>query len=66
MTERMEVRINPGPPSAERDMTFDEKRKLSVFMGALDGDKLERVIEIITQEQPDLPGITLSLQLYTV
>ena len=37
-------------------MTFEEKRKLSVFVGALDGDKLDRVIEIITQEQPELPG----------
>ena len=56
VTERMEVRQNPGPPSADRDMTFDEKRKLSVFMGALDGDKLGKVIEIIEQEQPELPG----------
>ena len=56
VTERMDVRANPGPPSADRDMTFDEKRKLSVFMGSLDGDRLDRVIEIITQEQPELPG----------
>ena len=56
VTERIEVRTNPGPPSADRDMTFEEKRKLSVFVGALDGDKLDRVIEIITQEQPELPG----------
>ena len=50
------MRANPGPPNADRDMTFEEKRKLSVFVGALDGDKLDRVIEIITQEQPELPG----------
>ena len=56
VTERMDVRINPGPPGPDREMTFDEKRKLSVFMGALDGDKLGKVIEIIEQEQPDLPG----------
>ena len=56
VTERMEVRANPGPPGADRDMTFEEKRKLSVFMGALDADKLDRVIEIISQDQPDLPG----------
>ena len=59
VTERIEVRTNPGPPSADRDMTFEEKRKLSVFVGALDGDKLDRVIEIITQEQPELPGKAL-------
>ena len=52
----MEVRANPGPPGADRDMTFEEKRKLSVFMGALDYDKLDRVVEIVSQDQPDLPG----------
>lgn len=56
VTERMEVRANPGPPGADRDMTFEEKRKLSVFMGALDYDKLDRVVEIVSQDQPDLPG----------
>ena len=58
VTERIEIRTNPGPPGPERDMNFDEKRKLSVYIGSLDGDKLERVFEIITQEEPDLPGMT--------
>ena len=57
VTERIEIRTNPGPPTADRDMTFDEKRKLSVYIGSLDGDKLERVFEIINQEEPDLPGM---------
>ncbi len=57
MTERIEIRTNPGPPSADRDMTFDEKRKLSVFISSIDGDKLGQVLEIITQEEPDLPGM---------
>jgi len=38
-------------------MTFDEKRKLSVFISSIDGDKLGQVLEIITQEEPDLPGM---------
>ena len=64
MTERIEIRTNPGPPGPDRDMTFDEKRKLSVYIGSLDGDKLERVFEIITQEEPDLPGRVLILQIH--
>ncbi len=60
MTERIEIRTNPGPPSADRDMTFDEKRKLSVFISSLDGDKLEQVLEILMQEEPDLPGMFCS------
>ena len=60
MTERIEIRTNPGPPSADRDMTFDEKRKLSVFISSIDGDKLGQVLEIITQEEPDLPGMFCS------
>lgn len=58
VTEHIEIQSNPGPPGPDRDMTFDEKRKLSVYIGSLDGDKLERVFEIITQEEPDLPGKT--------
>ena len=64
VTERIEIRTNPGPPGPDRDMTFDEKRKLSVYIGSLDGDKLERVFEIITQEEPDLPGRVLILQIH--
>ena len=57
VTEHIEIRTNPGPPGADRDMTFDEKRKLSVYIASLDGDKLEKVLEIIMQEEPDLPGM---------
>ena len=57
VTDRIEIGTNPGPPNASRDMNYDEKRKLSIFMGELDGDKLEKVIEIISQDQEDgLPG----------
>lgn len=65
VTERMEVRANPGPPGADRDMTYEEKRKLSVFMGSLDADKLDRVVEIISQDQPELPGKLCHLTLAT-
>ena len=54
----IEIRTNPCPAFPDRVITFDEKRKLSVYIGSLDGDKLERVFEIITQEEPDLPGMT--------
>ena len=37
-------------------MIFDEKRKLAIFMGDLDAVQLGKVIEIIEQDQPDLPG----------
>ena len=47
-------------------MTFEEKRKLSVFVGALDGDKLDRVIEIISQEQPELPGKALCSMVFVL
>ncbi len=57
VTERTEMRTNPGPPSIDRDMTFDEKRKLSVFIASLDGDQLEQVLEVIMQE-PDLSGMS--------
>ena len=57
VTDRIEIQTNPGPANASRDMNYDEKRKLSIFMGELDGDKLEKVIEIISQDQEDgLPG----------
>jgi len=57
VTERTEMRINPGLASTDRDMTFDEKRKLSVFIASLDGDQLEQVLEVIMQE-PDLSGMS--------
>ncbi len=56
VTERIETCTNPGPASTDRDMTFDEKRKLSVFIASLDGDQLEQVLEVIMQE-PDLSGM---------
>ena len=57
VTERTEMRTNPGPFSTDRDMTFDEKGKLSAFIASLDGDKLEQVLEVIVQEEPNLSGM---------
>ncbi len=57
VTERTEMRTNTGPASTDRDMTFDEKTKLSVFIASLDGDQLEQVLTIIMQE-PDLSGMS--------
>lgn len=62
VTDRIEIGTNPGPANASRDMNYDEKRKLSIFMGELDGDKLEKVIEIISQDQEDgLPGESVTI-----
>jgi hypothetical protein len=35
-------------------MTFEEKRKLSVNLERLPGDKLERIVQIIKKRNPDL------------
>ena len=57
VAERTKMRTNPAPPSTDRDMTFDEKGKLSAFIASLDGDKLEQVLEVIVQEEPNLSGM---------
>ena len=48
LTERIDFNTqrHPGPPGG-RDMTFEEKRRLSIGLGNLPGDKVERVLEII-------------------
>lgn len=38
----------------KRPMTFEEKRKLSVNLGKLPGDKLGRIVQIISSNQPNL------------
>ncbi|KAK9820846.1 hypothetical protein WJX81_007969 [Elliptochloris bilobata] len=39
-------------PPGDRDMTFEEKRRLSHALGALPGDRLGRVLDIIRESQP--------------
>jgi len=39
-------------PPGGRDMTFEEKRRLSHALGALPGDSLGRVLDIIRESQP--------------
>jgi len=41
-----------GAPPGGRDMTFEEKRRLSHALGALPGDRLGRVLDIICESQP--------------
>ena len=43
----MDLHITPGPPGFDRDKTFDDMRKLNVFMGDLCKVQLGKVIEII-------------------
>lgn len=63
VTEHIEFQSNPGAPRSDRDMTFEEKRKLSVFISEMDGDKLENVLEIVSQDQQEgLPGENCSSQ----
>lgn len=63
VTEHIEFQSNPGAPRSDRDMTFEEKRKLSVFISEMDGDKLENVLEIVSQDQQEgLPGKNCSSQ----
>jgi hypothetical protein len=40
-----------GPMSPDRDMTFEEKRKLSAMLVSLPGEKMDRVLEILQQHQ---------------
>jgi hypothetical protein len=44
------------PPGPGRDMTFEEKRKLSHAVGTLPGERLARVLEIIA-EGPSAPAV---------
>lgn len=39
-------------PPGNRDMTFEEKRRLSHALGALPGDRLGRVLDIVRELQP--------------
>lgn len=41
--------VPPSAPGPGRDMTFEEKRRLSHALGQLPGERLSRVLEIIAE-----------------
>ena len=51
-------RSAPAKPKAaeakKRDMTYEEKQRLSVNLGKLPAEKLERVLQIISERNPNL------------
>nr|XP_024390486.1 transcription factor GTE9-like [Physcomitrium patens] len=54
-SSRMASQPKPRPDEVgKRAMTFEEKRKLSVNLERLPGDKLERIVQIIKKRNPDL------------
>lgn len=50
----MEAHGQPLAPGPGREMTFEEKRKLSHSMGSLSGERLVHVLQIIA-EGPSAP-----------
>ncbi|CAM6071305.1 unnamed protein product [Sphagnum tenellum] len=49
------AQAKPRPSDIEkRPMTFEEKRKLSINLETLPGDKLERIVQIIKKRNPDV------------
>lgn len=57
LTAKYEARAGPPPPPGPgRDMTFEEKRRLSHALGQLPGERLARVLEIIA-EGPSAPQL---------
>lgn len=54
----------PQPRDAEkRPMTLDEKKKLSLNLGKLPGDKLGRVVEIVQEHDPALRAAESEIEL---
>jgi hypothetical protein len=54
-SSRLGSQPKPRPDEiGKRPMTFEEKRKLSVNLERLPGDKLERIVQIIKKRNPDL------------
>ncbi|KAG0629484.1 hypothetical protein M758_1G107600 [Ceratodon purpureus] len=54
-SSRLGSQPKPRPDDiGKRPMTFEEKRKLSVNLEKLPGDKLERIVQIIKKKNPDL------------
>lgn len=56
LVDKAAAREAPLPPGPGRDMTFEEKRKLSHAVGTLAGERLARVLEIIA-EGPSAPAV---------
>eukprot|EP00887_Chlorella_sp_A99_P005831 scaffold1.g5831.t1 len=57
LTKKAETRAAPlPPPGPGREMTFEEKRKLSHSLGQLPGERLAHVLEIIA-EGPSAPQL---------
>lgn len=54
LTRKVEAQGQPLPPGPGREMTFEEKRKLSHSMGSLSGERLVHVLQIIA-EGPSAP-----------
>ena len=50
----------PAPPRpthpGERDMSFEEKRRLSTALGSLPADKLGKALDIVASAHPLPPG----------
>ncbi|CAK9191335.1 unnamed protein product [Sphagnum troendelagicum] len=52
---RSSAQAKPRPDDVEkRPMTFEEKRKLSINLESLPGDKLERIVQIIKKRNPEV------------
>lgn len=56
LTRKVEAHGQPLPPGPGREMTFEEKRKLSHAMGSLSGERLVHVLQIIA-EGPSAPAM---------
>ena len=49
LANKAAVRAAPPPPGPCREMTFEEKRKLSLMLSNLPGERLARVLEIVAE-----------------
>ena len=56
LPRQVEAHGQPLPPGPGREMTFEEKRKLSHAMGSLSGERLVHVLQIIA-EGPSAPAM---------
>jgi hypothetical protein len=54
LLQQVEAHGTAQPPGPGREMTFEEKRKLSHSMGSLAGERLVHVLQIIA-EGPSAP-----------
>jgi len=47
LADKAAARTAPLPPGPDREMTFEERRKLSHSLSQLDGERLARILELI-------------------